>query len=80
MREFLLIGDLMFGIEPLLHFAIDLSLTLFVRLLFSAGNQKRDRHRQWNKFFHRELDRGYFSLFELVKVWAKRRTMAQPLV
>ena len=54
LREFLFLLRLMFGVEPLLHLTIDLSLTFRVSLLLLARrkDRQRDDDQQSKNLFH----------------------------
>src|SRR5205807_1146585 len=67
LREFLFLLRLMFGVEPLLHLTIDLSLTFRVSLLLLARrkDRQRDNERQSKNLFHgKRLDYKFPVLFE----------------
>jgi hypothetical protein len=67
LREFLFLLRLMFGVEPLLHLTIDLSLTFRVSLLLLARrkDRQRDDERQSKKLFHsKALDYKFAVIFE----------------
>src|SRR5260370_33702057 len=67
LREFLFLLRLMFGVEPLLHLTIDLSLTFRVSLLLLARrkDRQRDNERQSKNLFHgKRLDYKLPVLFD----------------
>ncbi len=67
LREFLFLLRLMFGVEPLLHLTIDLSLTFRVSLLLLARrkDRQRDDEQQSKNLFHgKALDYKFAVIFE----------------
>ena len=67
LREFLFLLRLMFGVEPLLHLTIDLSLTFRVSLLLLARrkDRQRDDDEQSKNLFHgKALDYKFAVIFE----------------
>jgi hypothetical protein len=67
LRELLFLLRLMFGVEPLLHLTIDLSLTFRVSLLLLArreGRQRDDEQRSKNLFHGKGLDYKFAVIFE----------------